>query len=234
MAAEAVPRYQRILQLLVTKILVERLTPPGEASHPEPNATLKDYLAVLENRLREVFTNPINHQRLPELQDLEANFNSSLLQSMPRENTTRKEFSKFLRVCLHINNHRITKQDLGSFGIQLQFETPMLKRIIGNKNLLQLAGDRENTRLVSCICSRIYNPWVLRCLSRQPDTKKSKSWIRRPMYDALQHNDEIKRTIETRYWSQFLDNDVSRIIVLVITGTIGAYLGGLILQLHPN
>ena len=210
-----------ILQLLVTKILVERLTPPGEASHPEPNATLKDYLAVLENRLREVFTHPINHQRLPELQDLEANFNSLLRQSMPRENTTRKEFSKFLRVCLHINNHRITEEDLGNFDIQLQFETPMLQRIIGNKNLLQLAGDRENTRLVCCICKRIYTPWTLRSLSA-PDTK-----LGDPMYETLQHNDEIKRTIRTRYWGQ-----LSHALTTVITGTIVAYLGFLIRQIH--
>ena len=223
--AAAIQRDQSILELLVTKILVERLTPPGEASHPEPNATLKDYLAVLENRLREVFTHPINHQRLPELQDLEANFNSSLRQSMPRENTTRKEFSKFLRVCLHINNHRITEEDLGNFDIELYFEMPMLQRIIGKNNLLQLAGDRENTRLVRCICNRIYTPWTLRRLSRAADAKWGD-----PMYETLQHNDEIKRTINTRYWSQL--SDVLKTVGLVITGTIGAYLGFLIRQIH--
>ena len=136
-------------------------------------------------------------------------------------------FISVLQAYIHVNNLSIDRETLGNFNIHF--------RALNGKNLLQLAGDRRNPRLVSCICSRIYNPWVLRCLSRQPDTEKS--W-RRPMYDALQYNDEIKRTIETRYWGLCLflgGGALTTTVVLVARSAIGAYIGGLILQiLHPN
>jgi ankyrin repeat protein len=128
-----------------------------------------------------------------------------------------------LQAYIHVNNLSIDSKTLGNFNIHF--------RALNGKNLLQLAGDRRNTRLVHCICSRIYTPfytpWALYYLSRASDT----NWIS-PMYDNLRCNDEIRQTIRTRYWSQFLDYDVLR---LVITGTIVACLGGLILQrLYPN
>ena len=127
-----------------------------------------------------------------------------------------------LQAYIHVNNLNIDSETLGNFNLHF--------RALNDKNLLQLAGDRRNIRLVRCICSRIYNPWVLRYLSRQPDTEKL--W-RRPMYDRLQYDDEIKRTIRTRYWSLCLflllgGGGALTTVGLIFKGTLSAFLGSLL------
>ena len=128
-------------------------------------------------------------------------------------------FINVLKAYIHVNNLNIDSETLGNFNIHL--------RALNGKSLLQLAGDRRNTRLVSCICSRIYTPWTLRRLSRAPGTK----W-KDPMYDALQHNDEIKQTIRTRYWSLclFLGGGLTTVTTVgfIFQGTISAFLGSLL------
>ena len=220
-AAEAIPRYQRILQLLVTKILVDRLT-PHEPHDPERdrNTTAEAYFTDLENRLSIVLEDPFDHQELQ-------NTLRWLQSRAPLNNQTIQEFAKLLQAYIHVNNFNIDKETLGQFDIDMHLTTPV-KDIINNKNLLQLAGDQQNTRLVSCICSRIYTPWTLLRLSKAPGTK----W-KDPMYDALQYNDEIKRTIRTRYWSLCLflllgGGGALTTVGFIFKGTLSAFLGSLL------
>ena len=136
-----------------------------------------------------------------------------------------KEIRKFIRNKNIIANIcRIQAYDSVMCGY---FCIKFVDFILNGKSLLQLAGDRRNTRLVSCICSRIYTPWTLRRLSRAPGTK----W-KDPMYDALQYNDEIKRTIRTRYWSLclFLGGGLTTVTTVgfIFQGTISAFLGSLL------
>lgn len=93
-----------------------------------------------------------------------------------------------LQAYIHVNNLKVTPEDLRSFNIKSSFE------LLGNNvNLLHLAGDRRNIRLARCICAQIYVPWVLYFLSRTPGTG-----IWRDMYDSLKC-DEIQRTINRWY-----------------------------------
>ena len=134
-----------------------------------------------------------------------------------RKRNFRARFGYFINVLkayIHVNNLNIDSETLGNFNIHL--------RALNGKSLLQLAGDRRNTRLVSCICSRIYNPWfLLRCTNGNG-----------PMYKALQHNDEIKQTINTRYWSLclFLGGGLTTVTTVgfIFKGTLSAFLGSLL------
>ena len=224
--AAAIRNNPNILQLLVTKILVDTMSDPfNPASSPaisrlSSNAYIKD----LETRLSTIFESPINREKSAETLDLLRTRASNI--DNARKNII-WECTKLLKAYMYINDYRIDKESFGDFDIHLSFEEAMFKTIIDKdkRNLLQLAGDQQNTRLVSCICSRIYTPWTLRRLSRAPGTK----W-KDLMSDNLPYNDEIKRTIRTRYWSQL--SDVLKTVGLVITGTIGAYLGFLIRQIH--
>ena len=123
-------------------------------------------------------------------------------------------FINVLKAYIHVNNLNIDSETLGNFNLHF--------RALNDKNLLQLAVDRRNTRLVHCICSRIYNPWfLLRCTNGNG-----------PMYKALQHNDEIKQTINTRYWSLclFLGGGLTTVTTVgfIFKGTLSAFLGSLL------
>lgn len=127
-----------------------------------------------------------------------------------------------LQAYIHVNNLKVTPEDLRIFNIKSSFE------LLGNNvNLLHLAGDRRNIRLAHCICTQIYFPWDLYFLSRTPGTG-----IRRDMYDSLKC-DEIQRTINGWYRRFSLYGVLATAVAVVCSvapGAVSAYLGGLILE----
>ena len=226
--AAAIRGDQDILQLLVTKILVDRLTRNGP-HNPEENTTFEAYSTDLKNRLRIVLEGPISHQQLEDT--------LGFLRAKAPQNQTRQEFTKLLKAHSYANNFDINfvteareREAVRQFDIGLHFTTSILKDII-NKNLLHLAVDRENTELVDCICSQIKNPWVLYRLSRAPGT----GWTG-PIYDRLQENNDnikIAKKIIHRRLIILLCCIGGSLIATVWLGSIsgiGSYLGGLTLE----
>ena len=227
---------QRIFRLFIKKILLDSLTAAiAEAgvpllSLPPYNLAGTPNINVLQHNdtnLEHALSTVLECYDFSNSSILQANLNGLHfgLKGVVPEHTPApamesiEYFINVLKAYIHVNNLNIDSETLGNFNIHL--------RALNGKNLLQLAGDRRNTRLVSCICRRIYTPWTLRRLSRAPGTK----W-KDPMYDALQHNDEINRTIRTRYWSLclFLGGGLTTVTTVgfIFQGTISAFLGSLL------
>ena len=222
---------QSIFRLFIKKILLDCLTAAIENT-PVPLLSLHPYnlegfpdIIVLEHNdtnLERALSTVLECYDFSNSNILQANLNGlhfGLRGVAPEHRPdpameSIRDFINVLQAYIHVNNLNIDSETLGNFNLHF--------RALNDKNLLQLAVDRRNTRLVHCICSRIYNPWfLLRCTNGNG-----------PMYEALQHNDEIKRTINTRYWSLclFLGGRLTTVTTVgfIFKGTISAFLGSLL------
>ena len=224
---------QDILRLVVKKIILDRLVHAIANNQVRPFNPTENYSDIAatstetptdDNLTRKLC---IVFERYNITTDILQAIIDSLQVGGAQNQPTIQYHMDLLQAYIHVNNLSIDRETLGNFNIHF--------RALNGKNLLQLAGDRRNPRLVSCICNRIYTPWTLRHLSRASDAEWGD-----PMYETLQHNDEIKQTIDTRYWGLCLFLGGAALTTLTTVGlvarsAIGAYLAGLILQrLYPN
>ena len=224
-AAAAIKGNQKILELLLTKILVDYFR-HNRPYDPEPYTAADAYFTGLKDELCRLL-------KSSNYEELEKAF--EILGKAP-QSQTRQEFTKLLKAYSYANNFGIKsstkeREDLRQFDIDLHFTTSMLENII-NKNLLHLAVDRENTELVECICSQINNPWVLYRLSRAPGT-----WIS-PIYndndkdkDDIKKIEKIKNIINNRLWTLCsIGGSALAILGFIGSNTAGFYLRGKVLE----
>ena len=141
---------QDILRLVVKKIILDRLVHAIANNQVRPFNPTENYSDIaatstetptddnLTRKLRIVF------ERYNITTDILQAIIDSLQVGGAQNQPTIQYHMDLLQAYMHVNNLNIDRETLGNFNLQF--------RALNGKNLLQLAVDRRNTRLVHCIC----------------------------------------------------------------------------------